>query len=160
MENGYFDELNKYMNEIMFAIITSPNLSKLLTYKDVSVYSRETPSNPFELLYKNVYPYGYKPDIQTEVDSYITIEFDDFRPTKGNQFMYGYIVISVFSHESIQKTNYGNRLLLLYDEVHKIMNNRDIGVGTLKLKTGRIITSLKKPYSGHYLVYEIVDFNK
>lgn len=160
MKNGYFGELNKYMDEILAAIISSPNISKLLAYTDVDMYGKAPVKNPLNLLYKNIFPYGYVPDIQHDKESYITIQLDDFRPSKGNYFLYSYVVISAIVHDELQRTNYGNRSLLLYEEIHRVMNERDMGIGRLRFNSGRIIRELKKPYSGHYLVYELVDFNK
>ena len=156
---GNFSNLNKYINEMMYDIIMSPNISRILTYTDSSMYGKEPPTNPFELLYKNVFPYGFIPDVQTEVGSYITIEFDDFRLSKNSEFKNGFVVVSTFCHTDIVKTNYGSRLLLLYEEVDKLFNERKMGVGLLNFLTCKKIPTLKDPFYGHYLVYKLTDFN-
>lgn len=156
---GNFSNLNKYINEMMYDLIMSPNISRLLTYTDASVYGKEPPSNPFGLLYKNIFPFGFMPDIQTEVGSYVTIEYDDFRLSRNSEFKNGFVVFSAYCHTDIIKTNYGSRLLLLYEEIDKLFNERNLGVGKLSFVTGKKISTLKHPYYGHYLVYKITDFN-
>lgn len=159
---GYFEELDCYMNKIIHFLLCSEKIVKILKYTDKDMYQHNLPTNVYELLYKNLYPYGYTPDIETKTDTYLTVEFDRFKPTRGGHFIYSYVVFSMFAHEALQNTNFGNRLLLLCDEVHKVVeaNNRSLGIGKFQLRDGGVIPNLQKPYYGHYLMYELVDFDK
>lgn len=146
------------MDEILTTIITDKDLSRLVSDVTPKVLSNPVPENPLELLYKNVFPYPYVPDIQDEVNSYITVVFDDFRP-ENSEIKTNRIIFNVFCHESIIKIRGGSRLFYMYEALDKLFNGKQMGIGKLNFIGGDLL-GIKKPHTGHYFAYEITDFNK
>lgn len=153
-----FSFLNKYMMETQLKLVNNENVAKLLTYTDKSALSNPTPINPKGLIDSKIYSYAYVPDIQTSVDSYITILFNNFRPSSGGYFKDSTITFNILVHEDINNTNHGYRLFLLMQEVDKLFNDATMGIGKLNFVGGDYL-SLPKPYIGYFLKYKIIDFD-
>lgn len=153
-----FSFLNKYMMETQLKLVNNENVAKLLTYTDKSALSNPTPINPKGLIDSKIYSYAYVPDIQTSVDSYITILVNNFRPSSGGYFKDSTITFNILVPEDINNTNHGYRLFLLMQEVDKLFNDATMGVGRLNFVGGDYL-SLPKPYIGYFLKYKITDFN-
>lgn len=159
-ENSSFGRMNDYINEVIAALLSNKNIVSIINTDIPDIYDSPPTPNPLTLKNKKIFPFKYVPNIERDVGSYITMYPDKFRPTKSNHYIFSYLVLNIFTHEALQETDYGNRLLLLYDEIHKTLNGKDIGIGRLRLNLGEDIATLTKPYSGHRLVYELVDFNE
>lgn len=157
-EVGYFNNLNKYANMILSSLVQSDEVAKILTYTEPDMLRKPAPEDRYGLIYKNVFPYGYVPDVEKDTEAYIAVEFDQFRSVKGNYFVSGMVAVSIFVHDRLQKTDSGNRGLLLNDEVHKVLQGMDVGIGKLNLKFGGVLKGIRRPYSGHYFAYELTDF--
>ena len=161
MSSSGFSNLNKYVENIMELLIRSDKIVRLLSDVEPDMYSdRKLPmANPKELLDKNIMPYAYVPEIQTEVNSYINISFDKFKLSHGQTLKDGFLIFEAICHTQLDKTLYGYRHLLLCSEIDNIFNKKDIGVGDLEFCVGEKIQQSNNLYTGYRLVYRIRDFN-
>lgn len=164
MSNSGFSNLNKYVEDIMKLLIGSDKIVRLLSDVEPDMYSdRKRPmANPKELLDDRsgkILHRNYIPNIEDKVESYITLHLGNFLPSHAGNYLRTSIVFNVFTHEQLLKTNYGDRLLLMCDELNSIIDGQRLAVGKLMFRRGDVIQTLKRPYLGHWFIYELVDFN-
>lgn len=155
---GRFSELNDDMTQIFMALLTSDNLCKLLYYPDENPLSQPSITNPTKLLYNNIHPYRYIPDIETDTKSYISVVLGDFKNISG-VFRAGRITFDIICHRGVNKINQGTRLFAIMNEIDKLFNDQQIA-SMFKLRflnADEII--IKPPFVGYSIEYETYDFN-
>ncbi len=159
---GRFNDLNPQVNEIMYDIIMSKDLSRLLYYNDKSPLSSQKPDipNPYDLLYNKVFPMYYVPDTNIEASSFVTISLRGFRPSKGDQFTFSKIYFHAIVHKDLVRTNYGQRTILIMNEIDKLFNDKDMGVGKLTYNIADEMINLPKEYNGYYVCYELTNMKR
>lgn len=154
-----FKELGQYKQKILFKLLESQDICKAVYYQVENFLDLDDIYDPTELIYKNIYPHSFIPDIDDEVNTYLTIHFKKFRSI-NNSFKSGFIYISVFAHKSLFKTAYGTtRIDFLLNKIDERLNGmRGIGLGELEFFEMDEFT-VNNQYSGAYLSYKPVDFD-
>jgi len=154
-----FEELSKYKNTIMLKLLESQNICKALFYNETNFLNKDDIEDTSILVYDNIYPHFFVPNVDDTAKTYLSIHFKRFRPI-SNVFKQGLIFISIFTHKSLFKTDYGvTRVDFLLNKIDEIMNKqRGFGLGKLELYEMDEF-SVNNSYSGAYLSYKPVDFN-
>lgn len=159
MSMGRFTELGTYKNEILLKLVSDENIVKALgnntpNFKDLSPIS-----NPNSLIYNNIYPYAYIPEAETDMKTYITIMFNNFKLDK-TFYKVGNICFYVFSHFSLMQTNYNVlRTDYILNQIDELFNRtHDLGIGKLQFsRMGDIKVS--KYHFGSFIEYKDFSFN-
>lgn len=155
---GRFSNLNRDITEVLVALLSSQDLCKLLYYKEKNPLSQPNIDNPSQLIYNNIYPYRYVPEIQVDVDSYITVVFGKFRNVNG-YFKAGRITFNILCHHSLERINQGSRIFSIMNEIDKIFNDKDVAsMFKLKFKESDELL-IKPPFVGYYIEFETYDLN-
>lgn len=155
MNGGTFTD---YKNIILSKMLQNENLLKALTNNQSDFLVHPLLISPPDIIYNYIYPYRIHPDIITDVKSFITMEFVNFRPTTGNQFKSGKVYFYTICHESLVVTDFGNRYDYIYNELFSIFHeNTQLGIGKpIIVDTSDL--SVSKDYMGNVCCLEIVDF--
>ena len=149
--------IKKYKNKLMLSIATSPELIELVN-KDY-VDSGECVDSD-ELIYKQLFPYYYIPETQTEALSYITMKVNGLG-VKGKIYNKAEVYICVISHQDCMyvKGGGGTRIDLMGEIIEELFNGRDdFGFGEMELKSN-IETSVNTSHRCRELRFLVEDFN-
>jgi hypothetical protein len=116
-----------------------------------------------EVFYNNLYPYNFIPqeeDNSTNAKTYVTFNTARIRPVKGDKFRSSSLVIRVFTHRDLFRTDYGAlRVDYLVSEIDELMSNsRGIGIGKLEFD-GIDEFYVNNSYTGYLMIYRPVDFS-
>ncbi|MBO5970236.1 MAG: hypothetical protein J6S14_17285 [Clostridia bacterium] len=93
--------------KFIMEMLQDSDLVKCLRYPSADFLDKAT-GNPTDLLYTNIYPTKYVPEVHEDAKSYICMGFN-YTPTKtdGRYYTFSYASFYMFCHKSIVRTNYG-----------------------------------------------------
>ena len=158
------EEISQYKYKILNKIIDNEKIVKCLYFnkeEDTDFLDKQLPTdfNKLTLLYKNIFPYSFVPDIQTETASFITLTFNNFKLVNGF-FKSGNLIVNAFVHKSLIRTDYSFlRTDFLINQIDEIMNEtRDLGIGKLQF-SGMGEYPVNASFIGSWIKYENYDFN-
>lgn len=145
-----------YKNRLISTILNNKDACEVLLNKDD--YDDEDVDN---LIYKQIFPYLYIDDTQTEVMTYICLEVDIPRiPTHTIKNVQ--VIIWICSHkEDMKYSKYGylgTKVDILSDIVERSLHNSDkFGIGKLSLNSVTHFFPNAK-YYGKQLIFNTSDF--
>lgn len=111
------------------------------------------------LMYKNIFPYAYTPDVTKDTNNYIC--FRIYIPEVQNKtFKTVNIVFYIFCHQDNIRTSNGLRPDLIGERLETLFNgSMDLGVGRMKLY-GMDDISPSSTFHGIALEYTVSEFNR
>lgn len=109
-----FLEIGTNKSEIMQSIVQDDNIVKALINKDADFLDTDIPDGFVRksLIYTQVLPYKFFPNVKTEENIFISSKFRYEKD--GNFFKIGYITFFIITHINLVRTNEG---ILRYDYV-------------------------------------------
>jgi len=158
---GRFSELGQNKNLIMLKLIENQDILKCLVNNQPNFLDYPLPSNfdPYSLIYTQIFPYRYVPDIQTEPKTFITMRFN-YSPN-GVTFKNGSIYFYIITHQSLIRTDYGMlRYDFLINKIDEVFNlSRDIGIGKLPFyDMSDFLVDNEGKWLGAYIAYKSTEF--
>lgn len=143
----------------MLRLLQQQGICKALMYDSKNFLDLPDIIDPTTLVYKKIFPYKFVPDVQTMANTYITMQFRNYRPIKTH-FKSGLIRINVLVHHNLHETDHGFlRSDYLISEIDKIMNQEHgIGIGKLEFHHMDEIPVNDK-YHCYFVEYKPVEFN-
>lgn len=126
MARGNSRELCDYKQKVVSQILETDTIIEALA-SDVDAS---------ELLYHNIFPHGYIPDMVEEAKCYITVEVTMPQVSTVNYFFKDVLlIVTVISHTELMKTDYGMpRTDYIAVELDKLLNDSEqIGIGKMEL---------------------------
>lgn len=153
------ENLSKDKYTVISRILNSQNIVKAISYNNTDFLDQPNVESPEELLFDRIFPHRFIPVVSNDMKTYITLSFEDYRPV-GNTFKSGKIVITVFTHQSLFKTDYGFlRVDYIISEIDKLFNEKS-GLGLFKANfIAMSDTSITKDHHGAYIAYKLYEFN-
>lgn len=148
------DEFFDYKNQLIDDMLTNETVVKLLS-DDAG-----TMCDPKELMYSQVFPYEYVPDVVEHGQTFICCEVD-IRSVQSKTFLTPEIYIWVFTHKSkVRLPEGGVRTDKLASEITKTINgSRMYGLGELELYSVKRFAPIAD-YQGRILTFQAKDFNR
>lgn len=148
------DEFFDYKNQLIDDMMSSGEIVKLLSDES------GTAKTPEELVYSQVFPYEYVPDVVEHGQTFICCEVD-IRSVQSKTFLTPEIYIWVFTHKSkVRLPEGGVRTDRLASEITKIINgSRMYGLGELELYSVKRFAPISD-YQGRILTFQAKDFNR
>jgi hypothetical protein len=156
-----FKELGQYKQSIVLKLIQSQEICKAIHYQQENFLDLDDIDDPTALIYKNIFPHSFVPTVTDQAKTYLAVHFSRFRNINGS-FKSGIIYVSVFSHRTLFKTDYGTtRIDFLLNKIDESLNEyRGIGIGKLEFyEMDEFTVHNANTYSGAYIAYKPVDFN-
>ena len=149
------EELYDYKNQFAEDLLTSETIVKLLT--DDPDYDM---SKAGELMFTQVYPYEYIPEVIEHGRTYVFCEVEA-RRISSETFYEPTIYVWILTHRSKLRLQQGGiRTDKLASEIAKLMNgSRKYGLGELDLYAVRRFSPLAD-YNGKMMTFNAKDFNK
>lgn len=117
-------------------------------------------SNPEELIYENIFPYGFIPQTADEKKTYITLGTGQFERVES-KYKSGIIRINIFTHQDLMKTDYGTtRTDFILQEIDELFNGAEgISIGQFQYeRSGQLMVD--NTYYGCYVEYKMWEFNR
>lgn len=151
--NEFFD----YKNKLMEDLITNPEIVRLLNDKCVI----DEKQNPNELIYTQIFPYEYVPDVVDDASTFICFDMD-IQKTMNKTFLIPAIYIWVFTHKKFLRlqNNNGIRTDKICAEIAKTIDgSRYYGLGELNLTSIKRF-SLAENFQGRVMTFQAQDFNR
>ena len=148
------DELFDYKNQLMDDLLSNEQIIRLLSDDG------KTLSSPESLVYSQVFPYEYVPDVVEHGQTFICCEVD-IKDVIDKTFLMPVLYIWVFTHKSkVRLTGGGVRTDKLSSEITKIINgSRMYGLGELNLQSVKRFSPIGN-YQGRILTFSAKDFNR
>lgn len=148
------DELFDYKNQLMDDMLTNEQIIRLLSDDGKTLTSPET------LMYSQVFPYEYVPDVVEHGQTFICCEVD-IKDVVNKTFLVPVLYIWVFTHKSkVRLPGGGVRTDKLSSEITKIINgSRMYGLGELNLQSAKRFSPIGG-YQGRILTFYTKDFNR
>lgn len=148
------DELFDYKNQLMDDMLTNEQIIRLLSDDGKTLASPET------LMYSQVFPYEYVPDVVEHGQTFICCEVD-IKDVVNKTFLVPVLYIWVFTHKSkVRLPGGGVRTDKLSSEITKIINgSRMYGLGELNLQSAKRFSPIGD-YQGRILTFYTKDFNR
>lgn len=150
-------DIGVYKNRLITTIIKSEDICELILgegYDKTDVDEK--------LTYKNIFPYLYVDETQTETKTYICIEVS---VPRTHDFTYKDMKVDIwcYCHKDImeyrKKGFSGTRSDILSDMVDRLLNSsNNYGIGRLKLQSC-IPINISKTHYGRHLTYSCAEFN-
>ena len=145
--------ITKYKNSIISDLINNQEIVDAIDSEDSE-----------NLIYQNIFPYQYVPDLADKVITYITMTVDIPTVSKNAIWAYPRLTLYVISHQNHMKldlpsisTTRNDYISGLIDEM---LNGSDkYGYGRLELLSN-IESSLNSTFKYRQLVFKTVDLNK
>ena len=154
---GKTSPITRYKNKLMSSIINSPELIALVN--DSYIEDGEI-IDANGLVYKQIFPFYYIPDTQTETLSYVIMKVNGLG-VSGKIYNKAEVYICVMSHQDIMKVEdaNGTRIDLMGEIIEDLFNGRDdFGFGEMELKSNAEI-NINTTYRGRELRFFVEDFN-
>ena len=154
---GKTSPIIRYKNKLMSSIINSPELIALVN--DSYIEDGEI-IDANGLVYKQIFPFYYIPDTQTETLSYVIMKVNGLG-VSGKIYNKAEVYICVMSHQDIMKVEdaNGTRIDLMGEIIEDLFNGRDdFGFGEMELKSNAEI-NINTTYRGRELRFFVEDFN-
>lgn len=156
---SHFEELTQYKNNIAMKIIENDNLLKALVNNNTDFLNQSLPAN-FDctsVLYTQVFPYKFIPDVVTDAKTYLTMSFGNYNYT-NNEFKSGNVYFYIITHKSLIRTDYGLRYDYILNQLD-LMFNKQYGVGAFNLELGNGgDLSVNENFFGATISYKFTDF--
>lgn len=148
------DELFDYKNQLMDDLLTNENITRLLS-DDCAITD-----NPESLMYTQVFPYEYVPDVVEHGQTFICCEVD-IKEVLSKTFLVPVLYIWIFTHKSkVRLPKGGIRTDKLSSEIVKSINgSRMYGLGELYLYSAKRFSPISN-YQGRVLTFNAKDFNR
>lgn len=148
------DELFDYKNQLMDDMLTNEQIIRLLSDDG------ETLSSPETMVYTQVFPYEYVPDVVEHGQTFICCEVD-IKDVINKTFLVPALYIWVFTHKSkVRLPGGGVRTDKLSSEITKVINgSRMYGLGELNLQSAKRFSPIDN-YQGRILTFYAKDFNR
>lgn len=155
---GQASPITRYKIKLMSTMINSPDLINLVNDK----YTEDNlcNENTDELIYKQLFPFYYIPDVQTDKLSYIMMKIDIFG-TKKKLYNRVDVYICVMSHQDCMQVQNepGTRIDLMAECVERLFSGRDdFGFGEMAL-VGNQESSITDKHRCRILRFSVEDFN-
>lgn len=156
---AFLSEISDYKNTIIKRLLTDQDLCRALHYQ-VPNFLEKPDIDPVGLIYQNIFPHRFIPDIKMETGTYITFALGDFKLVNNN-FKTGIVSINIFTHRDTFKTEYGcTRTDFIVNKVDELLNYKDgIGIGKLQFKSLNEYV-INEKFQGYVITYQPVDFNR
>ena len=154
---GKTSPITRYKSKLMSSIINSPELIALVN--DSYIEGGEI-IDANGLVYKQIFPFYYIPDTQTEALSYVIMKVNGLG-VSGKIYNKAEVYICVMSHQDIMKVEdaNGTRIDLMGEIIEDLFNGRDdFGFGEMELKSNAEI-NINTTYRGRELRFFVEDFN-
>ena len=154
---GKTSPITRYKSKLMSSIINSPELIALVN--DSYIEDGEI-IDANGLVYKQIFPFYYIPDTQTETLSYVIMKVNGLG-VSGKIYNKAEVYICVMSHQDIMKVEDagGTRIDLMGEIIEDLFNGRDdFGFGEMELKSNAEI-NINTTYRGRELRFFVEDFN-
>ncbi|MFA7204595.1 MAG: hypothetical protein WC188_12910 [Candidatus Caldatribacteriota bacterium] len=146
-----------YKDIILMRMIQNTDLLKALTITNEDFLTPPLTITPHTAIYKYIFPYAVHPDIITDTISIITMKFTGFK-YDGIKYQSGRVYFYTICHESLIKTDYGNRYDYIYEQLRDMFNeNRELGIGKAIISETSDLP-INKDYMGNVCTLEISDF--
>ena len=148
------DELFDYKNQLMDDMLSNEQIIQLLSDDG------KTLTAPEKLVYTQIYPYEYVPDVVEHGQTFICCEVD-IKDVIDKTFLVPVLYIWVFTHKSkVRLPGGGVRTDKLSSEITKIINgSRMYGLGELNLQSAKRFSPIGD-YQGRILTFYAKDFNR
>lgn len=148
------DEFFDYKNQLVDDILTNESIVKLMSDDG------ETVSAPESLMYTQVFPYEFVPNVTEHSQTFICCEVD-IKEVINKTFLVPSLYIWVFTHKSkVRLPGGGIRIDKLTSEITKIINgSRMYGLGELNLQSAKRFSPITD-YQGRTLTFYARDFNR
>ena len=148
------EEFFDYKNRLMEDLLTKPNIVQLLSDDD------EVADNPASLVYNQVYPFEYIPEIVQHGKTFICCDVDVQR-SMNKTYLLPVLYVWVFSHKSkLRLPEGGVRTDKLVSEIAKVLNgSRYYGLGELDLYSVKRFAPITD-YQGKVMMFQATDFNR
>ena len=152
-----FENLSNDKVKIMMRLLNSKELCKALHYTNPNFLDQPDIEDPCELIYKNIYPYRFIPQVNDTRSTYITLSFGSYKPV-GTHFKTGIISFHAFTHLDLIRTDYDKlRYDFLIAEIDKLMNQqRGIGIGKMQFHEADELL-VNENYVGMYVAYKLYE---
>lgn len=148
--------ITRYKKKLISSIVLSPDLITLID--DDYIEDGEC-INSDDLIYKQIFPYYYIPETQTEAKSYVIMKVNGLG-IKNKIYNKVEVYICVISHQDIMKTKLGGtRIDLMSEIVEDLFNGRDdFGFGEMEL-ISNIESEVNTNHRCRILRFVVEDFN-
>lgn len=148
------DELFDYKNQLMDDLLTNESIIRLLSDDGKTI------SEPEKLVYSQVFPYEFVPDVVEHGQTFICCEVD-IKEVYNKTYLMPVLYIWVFTHESkVRVPGGGIRIDKLSSEITKTINgSRMYGLGELDLQSVKRFSPIDN-YLGRVLTFNAKDFNR
>ena len=149
------DEFYDYKNKLMKDLVTNTEIVKLLS-DDCALC--ETPT---DLIYTQIFPYEYVPDVVDEAKTFICFDID-IQKMINKTFLIPTIYVWVFTHKKFLRLTDGNGIRpdKLCSEIAQTLNgSRYYGLGELNLSSVKRFTPLEN-FQGKVMTFQAQDYNR
>ena len=158
-----FEDLSLNKIKLMEAIYNNDNITKALLYrKQTPSFLDETIDPSFDrtsLLYSQIWPWKYIPQITDEANIHITSNFI-FKP-HDNMYKVSNFYLYVISHKSLMSCDSGLVNDFIISELDKIFNQtRLVGIGRVQFSgMYEFATDNSSTFLGSCIEYKTYEFN-
>lgn len=148
------DELFDYKNQLMDDLLTNTDIVKLMSDDGKIEVAPET------LMYTQVFPYEFVPDVTEHGQTFICCEVD-IKEVLNKTYLVPALYIWVFTHKSkVRLPGGGVRTDKLSSIITSIINgSRMYGLGELNLQSAKRFSPITN-YQGRILTFYAKDFNR
>lgn len=148
--NEFFD----YKNQLIKDLLTNDKIVRLLNDTE------ESRNNPETLIYTQLFPFEYVPDVNETAQTFICCDVDIFS-VSNKTFLAPDLYIWVFTHKNLLKLPTGGvRTDQLCSEISSTINgSRCYGLGELGLYSVRRFSPIQD-YIGKIMIFQAKDFNR
>ena len=148
------DELFDYKNQLMSDMLTDETILRLLSEDG------QPTETPEELMYTQVFPYEYVPDVVEHGKTFICCEVD-IRNVQNKTYLDPAIYIWVFTHKSkVRLPEGGVRTDKIASRITELINgSRMYGLGELNLQSVRNFSPVQD-YQGRIMTFYTTDWNR
>lgn len=148
------DEFFDYKNQLINDMLTNEVIVKLIAD------GNDRPMEASELMYSQVFPYEFVPDVTEHGQTFVCCEVD-IKEVIDKTFLVAAVYIWVFTHKSLIRLPEGGvRTDKLASEITKVINgSRDYGLGELELQSVRRFSPIGN-YQGRILTFYARDYNR
>lgn len=165
MSEVVLKDIGLIKNRILPLLLNSNDVMEIILgkgYTNEQVWGNDDNDEDYGIVYRQVFPYLYIDDTQTEVLSYLCYEVDVPRiPTGTIKEMK--IIVWAYCHKDCMKYSkkgfLGTRADILADAVERVLcDSNKFGIGKLHLDSVTYLNSVNKEYYGRQLIFTVPDF--
>lgn len=154
--------ITSYKRKLISSIVNSPELITIINpdYIDASGNCINVTDEEVGLLFKQIFPFYYVPNAQTEKLSYLAMKVNGLG-TFNKIYTKAEIYIWVISHQDILRidNSIDTRIDLMSEIIEDLFNGRDdFGFGEMKL-TSNTETRINDSYRCRKLIFIVEDFH-